>query len=148
MKNKNNLATLSIKTKCDGFINITNLLDEKLSSIISEERINGEGVLHIFIMHTSCALTISEAYDPTAKNDLENFFDHLAPRNLKFITHTLEGSDDSPSHMKSALLHQSLTTIVSEGKILLGRWQGIYLCEFRDNGSLREIVLKYIPDNR
>ncbi|MBF0362975.1 MAG: YjbQ family protein [Oligoflexia bacterium] len=138
----NNILTLAIKTKGIGFINITDILNEKLNSIAD----SSNGILHLFVMHTSCALAISEAFDPSARLDLEKFMDHLAPTNLSFIKHTSEGRDDSPSHMKSLLLHQSLATIVSEGEILLGRWQGIFLCEFREDGANREIILKFCAD--
>ncbi len=107
---------------------------------------DGDGILFIFIMHTSCALTISEDYDPSAKRDLERFFDHLAPRDLPFIEHTLEGPDDSPSHMKSALLHQHLALPVDNGKIQLGQWQGIFLAEFRDDQKTRKIHLKFLAE--
>ena len=77
----------------------------------------------------------------------QSFMKHLAPRNLNFITHTLEGPDDSPSHMKSILLQSSLAIPVDKGEIFLGRWQGLYLAEFRDQPKRREILLKFIADN-
>ena len=129
---------LTIETSGEGFYDITGEVQNQVSAKAS-------GILHLFCIHTSCALTITEAYDPSAKKDVEKFLNHLAPRDLGFIEHTLEGPDDSPSHMKSALLHQNLAFIVEEGELLLGRWQGIYLAEFRDAPHKRTILMKFIP---
>ena len=104
------------------------------------------GVLHLFNMHTSSALTINESYDPSAKRDLERFLNYLAPKNLPFIEHTLEGADDSPAHMKAALLNQHLALIVEEGEIVIGQWQGVYLAEFRDHPKERTVLVKFQPD--
>ena len=97
-------------------------------------------------MHTSCGLTINESYDPSAASDMESFLKHLAPRDLSLITHTAEGEDDSPSHMKSMLINNSLQLIVEEGNPLIGTWQGIFLCEFRDRPHRRNILLKFQAD--
>ena len=131
------LINLEVPTRGEGFYDITAQMQLNCPS-------KHDGVLLIFTPHTSCALTINESFDPTAKEDMEKFLKHLAPRNLKFIKHTAEGEDDSPSHMKSILLNQSLSLIVNEGKILLGRWQGIYLAEFRDEPHSRKVHLKFI----
>lgn len=100
----------------------------------------------MFCMHTSSGLVVSESYDPMARQDMEAFLKHLAPRDLPFIRHTLEGSDDSPSHMKSILVKPQLSFIVDEGKVIMGTWQGIYLAEFRDKPKLRHVLVKYQPD--
>lgn len=115
-----------------------------LNKILDSKRING--ILHLFCMHTSCALLINEAWDDSAKRDLERFFNYLAPTNLPFIEHSMEGEDDSPAHMKSALLHQNLAVIVEQGKLVLGKWQGIFLAEFRKREQERTILLKFQPD--
>lgn len=138
------MEELRIQTEGEGFYSITDRVEEEFHQLIETEELSG--VLFLFVQHTSCALAISEDYDPSAKGDLEKFFQHLAPSDLSFIQHTLEGSDDSPSHMKSALLHQHLALPVDEGKILLGRWQGIFLAEFRDAPHTRKIVLKFLPE--
>ncbi len=128
-----------------GFYNITQELEPLLeNNILKGEKVSG--ILTLFCMHTSCALLISEAWDPTAQKDLEKFFNYLAPEHLSFIEHDLEGPDDSPAHMKSALLHQSISLLVENGKIILGQWQGIFLAEFRKSVHERQILMKFQPD--
>lgn len=136
------IEKMIIETTGERLYPITELVRGAASPLVH----SSSGILHLFCMHTSCSLVISESYDPTAKEDLEAFFKHLAPRNLPFIKHTLEGPDDSPSHMKSVLLQQNLALIVEEGELVLGTWQGIYLAEFRDRPHSRKILLKYQPD--
>lgn len=137
-------SKIQIQTSPQKFNEITQDVAHELSRLNTDLR---PGLLHLFLMHTSCALCINEAFDPSAKKDLESFFDHLAPRSLPFITHTAEGPDDSPSHMKSVLLQPGLTLFVGDdGKLEMGQWQGIYLCEFRDNPSARQVRLKFCPD--
>ena len=131
--------TILVQTKGENLYSITEEVKQRIQNKQS-------GILHLFVMHTSCALAISEDYDPSAKKDLESFLKHLAPRSLPFIQHKLEGEDDSPSHMKSALLHQHLACIVEDGELLLGTWQGIFLAEFRDAPHQRKILLKFRPD--
>lgn len=128
-----------------GFYNIT----QDIEALLKDKILKGEkssGVLTLFCMHTSCALLINESWDSTAQQDLEKFFDYLAPQNLSFIQHDLEGPDDSPAHMKSALLHQSLSLLVEDGEIVLGQWQGVFLAEFRNHFHERAILLKFQPD--
>lgn len=139
------MSYLEIKVKTTGekFYDITKLVKEALSSQLSSSE---SGVVHLFIKHTSCALTVNESYDPSAKEDLEKFLKHSAPRNLNFIQHTDEGEDDSPSHMKSMLLNQSMSFIVENREMLLGTWQGIYLCEFRDSPKTRSVLIKFQKD--
>ena len=103
-----------------------------------------KGLLHIFVKHTSCGLTINENADPSARRDLENYIEKLVPDThlCDFpFTHTLEGSDDMPAHIKSSLLGTSLIIPITSGRLNLGTWQGIYLCEFRENGGRRKLVL-------
>tara|TARA_R110000868_G_scaffold64598_4_gene194083 strand:+ start:348 stop:755 length:408 start_codon:yes stop_codon:yes gene_type:complete len=133
------LDILEIQTTSEGMIDITAQLNEKVKSINS-------GVMIIQNSHTSCGLTINEAFDPSAKEDMENFLKHLAPENLKFIKHTDEGPDDSPSHMKALLVQPTLTIIIKDGKLMLGQWQGVYLCEFRRSPKLRRLFLKILKD--
>lgn len=131
---------LPINTDGERFYDITKEVRSSLEAHIEDK----DGLLILFNPHTSCGLTINEAFDPSACTDMEKFLKHLAPRNLKFIEHTDEGPDDSPSHMKSILLQNSLQLIVEDGNILLGSWQGLYLCEFRDARKVRELKLKFI----
>lgn len=99
------------------------------------------GLLHVFIKHTSASLTINENADPTVRQDFEAFFNRAVRENEPYYAHTFEGSDDMPSHLKSSLLGASLMIPVTQGKLNLGIWQGIYLCEHRNHASGREIVM-------
>jgi secondary thiamine-phosphate synthase enzyme len=136
-------TTLKIQTNGERFYDITEEVKSELAKIVGDKT---NGIIHLFITHTSCALTINESYDPSAKRDLERFLDHVAPRTLGFIEHTDEGEDDSPSHMKSMLLNQNMAFIVENSKLVLGTWQGIYLCEFRDSPKTRNILFKFVKD--
>ncbi len=137
---------ITFNTEGESLYEITNQIKEALSDILDNtENKSQSGLLTIFTPHTSCGLTISEAYEVSAKKDVENFLKHIAPRNLAFITHTTEGADDSPSHMKSILLQTSLNLIVDQNTLLLGTWQGIFLAEFRDLPKVRKIIMKFIP---
>lgn len=98
------------------------------------------GLLHIFIKHTSAALTINENADPSVRVDFENIFNKIVPENMPFLTHTMEGPDDMPAHIKAAMMDSSVTIPISNGQLNLGTWQGVYLCEFRNHGSARKIV--------
>jgi len=101
------------------------------------------GLLHIFIKHTSAGITINENADPTVRQDLENTFNKLVPEHDQYF-HTDEGEDDMPAHIKASIIGPSLTIPVSEGKLNLGTWQGIYLCEFRNHAGNRKIVLSLV----
>ncbi|MGB0403259.1 MAG: secondary thiamine-phosphate synthase enzyme YjbQ [Salibacteraceae bacterium] len=98
------------------------------------------GLLHLFIQHTSAALTINENADPSVRVDFENWFNNNVRENEPYFTHTYEGPDDMPAHIKSSLIGQNLTIPVKNGRLHLGTWQGIYLCEFRNSGGRRRIV--------
>lgn len=98
------------------------------------------GLLHLFIQHTSAAITINEAADPDVLTDFESVFNHLVPENLPFLVHTMEGPDDMPAHIKAAMIGHSITVPITDGRLNLGTWQGIYLCEFRNRASGRRLV--------
>jgi secondary thiamine-phosphate synthase enzyme len=98
------------------------------------------GLLYLFVKHTSCGICINENADPDVRHDLSAILDHLVPEDQSFYRHTLEGSDDMPAHAKSALAGVSLTIPITGGRLNLGTWQGIYLCEFRNYGGSRKIV--------
>ena len=100
-----------------------------------------EGVCHLFIRHTSASLLIQENYDPTARHDLENWINRLVPENDAIYTHTQEGPDDMPAHIKAALTATSLTVPVIDGDLALGTWQGIFLWEHRHYRGDRELIL-------
>lgn len=118
-----------------GFHLITKTIEQQLPSLPEK------GLLNLLLKHTSAAITINENADPSVRFDFEQVFNRLVPENQAFYTHTLEGSDDMPAHIKSSLLGQSLTIPITNHRLNLGTWQGIYLCEFRDSGGPRELVL-------
>ncbi|MGB6136876.1 MAG: secondary thiamine-phosphate synthase enzyme YjbQ [Shewanella sp.] len=99
------------------------------------------GLMHVFIQHTSASLTINENADPTVRGDMERHFNVLAPEGAPYFKHTYEGPDDMPAHIKSTLIGVSQTIPISQGCLNLGTWQGLYLCEHRDNASSRTIIV-------
>ncbi|MEE6250099.1 MAG: secondary thiamine-phosphate synthase enzyme YjbQ [Bdellovibrionota bacterium] len=130
---------IRIQTNGKGLILITNELNQQL------EAFSGNGLLNLFIRHTSCSLLIQENADPTARADLEEFFDRLAPEHQSWHRHTLEGPDDTTSHLKAALTQTSLNIPIINGKMALGTWQGVYLFEHRNASHQREIILSLLP---
>ena len=98
------------------------------------------GLLHLFILHTSASLTVNENAAPAVRQDFASWFDRAVPENAPYWTHTEEGPDDMPAHIKTALLGPSLTLPVSGGRLALGTWQGVYLCEHRDRGGARRLM--------
>ena len=99
------------------------------------------GLLHLFIRHTSASLTLNENASPDVRDDFESYFDDAVPEDARYWTHTAEGPDDMPAHIKASLLGPSLSLPVSGGRLALGTWQGIYLCEHRDHGGPRSLVV-------
>ena len=99
------------------------------------------GLLHLFIKHTSAGLTINEDADPSVRVDFESVFNkRIMPEHEPYLTHTIEGPDDMPAHIKSTLVGSSVTIPITDGRLNLGTWQGIYLCEFRNHGGRRKLV--------
>lgn len=121
-----------------GFHLITDLIIRELKELPQN------GLLNIFLKHTSAALILNENFDPDVREDFEHFMNHLVPENYPGFTHTSEGSDDMPAHIKSSIFSQSVTLPLTGGKPNLGTWQGIYLCEFRRYASGRRIILTVI----
>ena len=113
------------------------ITDEVLKNIPA---LPAKGLLNLLIKHTSAALALNENADPDVRHDLNVIFDRLVPENAPFYLHIDEGSDDMPSHAKSVIVGSSLTIPISGGRLNLGTWQGVYLCEFRDYGGPRRIV--------
>ena len=99
------------------------------------------GLLHVHILHTSASLTLNENASSDVRRDFASWFDQAVPEDAPYWTHTLEGPDDMPAHVKSSLLGPSVTVPVARGRLALGTWQGIYLCEHRDSGGARELVV-------
>ena len=126
---------ITLKGYSRGFHLITNKIIESLDEIPEK------GLLNILVKHTSAALALNENADPSVRFDFRRFIDKLVPENDSIYTHTLEGSDDMPAHLKSALFGQSLTLPITNHRLNLGIWQGIYFCEFRNNGGARSLIL-------
>ena len=120
-----------------GFHLITSLIEEKLLELKEIKA----GILHVFIQHTSASLTINENADPTVREDFESHFNRYVPENAPYYKHDYEGSDDMPAHIKSSLLGASVQVPITNGRLNLGTWQGIYLCEHRNHGGNRKLVL-------
>ena len=128
---------ITVEKKQKGFHLIT---DQILNEIPEINKIH-IGLLHVFILHTSASITLNENMDSSVRDDFESFFNNLVPENQNYFTHTYEGSDDMPAHLKSSILGSSVIVPISNGSLKLGAWQGIYLCEHRINNITRNIVL-------
>lgn len=128
---------ISISAKPRGFHLIT---DEILTQIDELKEIK-TGIAHIFIKHTSAGLTINENADPSVRRDFETHFNRMVPEDASLFEHTVEGSDDMTSHLKSSILGHSVSIPITNGRLNLGTWQGIYLCEHRNRGRSRKIVI-------
>lgn len=125
---------ITLKPRPRGFHLIT---DEVLghTGVLPEK-----GLFHLFIKHTSAGIAINENADPSVRVDFESIFNRLVPEGKPYYTHTQEGSDDMPAHVKSVLAGHELTMPITRGRLNLGTWQGIYLCEFRNFGSSRSLI--------
>ncbi|MBA0163154.1 secondary thiamine-phosphate synthase enzyme YjbQ [Pectobacterium versatile] len=128
---------IRLKPKSRGFHLVT---DEILAQVTALRQIK-VGLMQVFIKHTSAALTINENADPTVRQDFESFFNRLVLEDEPYYRHTYEGSDDMPAHLKGSLLGNSLTIPITNGRLNIGTWQGIYLCEHRNHGGSRSLVV-------
>jgi secondary thiamine-phosphate synthase enzyme len=128
---------LTLPTYQRGFHLITSAIEKSIPEI---KEIN-TGQFHVFIKHTSASLAINENADSTVRHDFESHFNKMVPENAPYYKHDMEGPDDMPAHIKSALLGCSITIPISNGELNLGTWQGIYLCEHRNSGGQRQLVL-------
>jgi secondary thiamine-phosphate synthase enzyme len=128
--------TIRLPAKARGFHLVT---AEVVAEMPELERVS-VGLVHLLIQHTSASLALNENAAPEVRRDFESWFDQAVPEGASYWTHTLEGPDDMPAHIKAALLGPSLTLPVSDGRLALGTWQGIYLCEHRDHGGPRSLV--------
>lgn len=126
--------TIGLEAKPRGFHIITHDLLQSLPAFPAQ------GILSVFIHHTSAAITINEAADPDVLVDFENYLNYLVPENMDFLIHTIEGPDDMPAHVKAALIGNHIQIPIINGKLALGMWQGIYLCEFRNTGGSRKLT--------
>lgn len=130
--------THSISTQGPGLIEFTTAVRR----FVAEAEI-ATGLLTAYVRHTSCSLVIQENADPDVRTDLDGFFRRLVPEGMEWLTHTTEGADDMPAHIKAALTATSLAIPVMGGKMMLGTWQGVYLVEHRARPHTREIVLHF-----
>ncbi|ATX82247.1 secondary thiamine-phosphate synthase enzyme [Mariprofundus ferrinatatus] len=126
-----------LQAKQRGFHLVTHELVAQLPEL-SQFRV---GIAHLFIQHTSASLTINENADPDVRRDMESHFNHFVPENQPYYFHTLEGSDDMPAHIKASTIGASISVPISNGRLALGTWQGIYLGEHRDHGGSRQVVI-------
>jgi secondary thiamine-phosphate synthase enzyme len=125
---------IRLSPKSRGFHNVTREVLNELPELPEN------GILHLYIQHTSAGLTINEAADPDVLVDFESIYNKLVPENMPFLTHTIEGPDDMPAHIKASMVGNSVSIPIIGRKLSLGTWQGIYLCEFRNRGGSRKIV--------
>ena len=128
---------ISLNPRQRGFHLIT---DEVLKHLPEVQKIE-VGTMQVFIKHTSASLTINEDADPTVRDDFESHFNQMVPENAPYYQHTFEGPDDMPAHLKSSILGSSVSIPITDGKLNLGTWQGIYLCEHRNRGGSRKLVV-------
>jgi secondary thiamine-phosphate synthase enzyme len=124
------------------------LVTREVVEALPEIQDTAVGLLHVFIRHTSASLTLNENASPDVRRDFETWFSEAVPDGAPYFTHTLEGADDMPAHVKASLLGPSLSLPVSAGRLALGTWQGIYLCEHRDHGGPRTLVLTLQGETR
>ena len=127
---------ITLRPRPRGFHLVTSEVEAELPEL-GQLRV---GIAHLFIRHTSASLTINENASPDVRRDFETWFDDAVPEDASFWTHTLEGPDDMPAHVKASLLGPSLSLPVRDGRLALGTWQGVYLCEHRDHGGARSLL--------
>lgn len=135
---------ISLNARERGFHLVT---DEIISQLPELKNIK-TGLMHILIKHTSASITLNENYDPDVRSDMEKYFNRTVKENEPWYDHNSEGSDDMPAHIKSTLIGSSLAIPITNGKLNLGTWQGIYLCEHRNKSSSRKLVVTILGDER
>jgi secondary thiamine-phosphate synthase enzyme len=133
---------ISLQPRARGF----HLITRDITAAVPELKKIKKGLAHVFIQHTSASLTLNENADPSVRTDLEKHFNKTIPDNAEYYDHTSEGPDDMSAHIKSSLMGSSLTIPITDGRLNLGMWQGIYLCEHRNKGGRRKIVITLVGD--
>jgi secondary thiamine-phosphate synthase enzyme len=128
---------ITLKPRCKGFHLVTDEILLNIPEIITLKI----GLINILLKHTSASLTLNENADPDVRRDMKKYFDELVPENKKYFEHTSEGADDMPAHLKTSLLGNSISIPITNGKLNLGIWQGIYLCEHRNYGGERKLLI-------
>ncbi|MBN2774961.1 MAG: YjbQ family protein [Prolixibacteraceae bacterium] len=126
---------ITLPTFRRGYHLITRIIEENLSDLPAN------GLVNIFVKHTSAGITINENADPSVRTDFENFINKMIPENDPVYIHTYEGDDDMPAHLKASVIGQSVNVPVTNSRLNLGTWQGIYFCEFRNYGGRRKLVI-------
>lgn len=129
--------TIHLNARKRGF----HLISDEIEQHINDINCPSVGLLHLFIQHTSASLTLNENADPTVRADMESHFNRYVPERAPYYRHTYEGDDDMPAHIKASLLGNSVTIPITNGRLALGTWQGIYLGEHRDFGGSRTVIL-------
>jgi secondary thiamine-phosphate synthase enzyme len=127
--------TITLPPMSRGF----HLITRKVEAAAGE--LPNTGVMHVLIQHTSAGITLNENADPSVRDDFESFLSHLVPENHPLYSHIFEGADDMPAHLKASIIGNSVTIPITNGRLNLGTWQGIYLCEFRNRGGSRRLVI-------
>ena len=135
---------ITLRSRERGF----HLVTREVLDALPELRDVRAGLLHLFILHTSASLTLNENASPDVREDFESWFDEAVPEEAPYWTHTFEGPDDMPAHIKASLLGPSLSLPVSDGRLALGTWQGIYLCEHRNRGGARSVLATLHGEHR
>lgn len=135
---------ITLSSKRRGFHLVTREIIEQVKEL-SEYTV---GIAHIFICHTSASLTINENASPEVREDFESHFNEYVPEEAPYYEHTLEGPDDMPAHIKASILGSSVTVPVKDGRLNLGTWQGIYLCEHRNQGGSRKLIVTIIGERK
>jgi secondary thiamine-phosphate synthase enzyme len=133
---------ITLRSRSRGF----HLVTSEIISHLPELHSIRSGMLHVFMKHTSASLTLNENADPSVREDFETHFNTLAPEHAPYYEHDTEGSDDMPAHLKASILGSSVSVPVTDGRLNVGTWQGIYFCEHRNNGGAREVVLTLIGE--
>lgn len=128
--------TITLKSKSRG----CHLITDEITSQLKELSNFSIGILHLFLQHTSASICLNENYDPDVQTDMENSLNRIVPEDKKLYKHTIEGKDDMPAHVKSALVGCSLSIPITDGRLNIGTWQGIWLLEHRDGSHSRKIV--------
>jgi secondary thiamine-phosphate synthase enzyme len=133
---------ITLRARPRGF----HLVTGEIEAAVPELRELAVGLAHLFIRHTSASLTLNENASPDVRRDFESWFDAAVPEDAPYWTHTVEGPDDMPAHIKASLLGPALSLPISGGRLALGTWQGVYLCEHRDRGGPRSLLVTLFGD--